>query len=285
MRALCIWAIALAAFGQNPPDVPPAESETVRVLGVYATNEGREAPFFDAELKRYRSLLDHLPYDTFHVATDQRAEAPYGQETMIPIDAQYSMVVVPGASADPQNISLDTRVEMLRGNSYVTALGGRAEISPGKALLFKGLPRSQGELALILGIVQKPNDQQGQGSSDENEQSESESEQEQDQEQSQAGTEDQQDQQEQEEASPEDEQESKTPEEEEAQEEEEDMAQNTEEQSGEDAEEKSYAEEEASEDAMQNIDAILQHLEELDREEQKESRNQARRFVVRGDWW
>ncbi|MBI2424085.1 MAG: hypothetical protein HYV27_14740 [Candidatus Hydrogenedentes bacterium] len=276
MQGIFVIGALIALLGQKQLPERPVEHETVRVVGVYATQEGRTEPHYDEGLKRYAELLAHLPFDTFHLATDQRVEAPYGQETMIPIDGQYSMVVSPSQTPDPQKIAMDTRIEMLKGTSYLTALGGRAEISPGKALLYKGLPREQGELAVILGLVKDQDEQQpGQSSSEEDSESEPEEQSEQQQQSpTDNATEDKQEEPEEAKADEEKKEEAEPAEE-----------QQMEEQDRQSAEERSYAEEQASKEDLENIDAILQHLEDVDKAEQKEARNPARRFVVRGDWW
>lgn len=307
MTGIVYAAFVLVALAQPAPAVPPAPPSAtepppsttapqaaaeaappppprVQMLAIQATKEGRAEPFFDEALKELEEPLRQLPFDTFKQIASEQKECPLNQEATFNVDDAFRVVVrtaelpappaqpgappaqpapapgAAGATPQPQALMVHGRVEMKEGDSYLNALSADAILPANQFLMFRGIPRENGELlALItpsMGQQQQQQQEQQQQEQDEQDQQE----QQQDQEQKQD-----------EEKQQEGQTQPDKPKSEENQEQEQQMSE--------------AKEDEDKPKDMQNIEAILQSLEELDEQEQHKLREVPNVREVQGAWW
>lgn len=305
MSAIACIAIVLAAVAQQaapappvpaepvpPAGAPPAEAQAaapppprVQMLAIQATQEGRAEPFFDEALKDLEEPLRQLPFDTFRQIASEQKECPLNQEATFNVDDTFRVVVRPaeppalpaqpgappaqpgpapgaaGGAPQPQVLMVHGRVEMKEGDSYLNALSADAVLPANQFLMFRGIPREKGELlALITPSMGQQQQQQQQDQQEQNDQEQEQQEQEQEQEQK-----------EEEEKQQEGQTQPDKPNSEENQEQEQQMSE--------------AEEDENKPKDMQNIEAILQSLEELDEQEQHKLREVPNVREVQGAWW
>jgi len=238
---------------QAPPPPPLGRMYAMRASGAVPLKLN-----LDEKLKPVAAALETLPFTTYESISISENPLPWGQETLFPINALYAMHVTALAPESDGAIALRTRVEMLQGETFVNAIKADAHAVPNQALLFRGMPLGEDELVLVL-LVSTPSNQQNEGGPSEEDSSPSEGE------QAEGET-----------AQPEpDSQEEK----------------NTETQEGENADaqqpeasEQDEGETEAPE-GVQNLEALLESLDDIDRREQVEERNRRDRIDFKGDWW
>ncbi len=238
---------------QAPPPPPLGRMYAMRASGAVPLKLN-----LDEKLKPVAAALETLPFTTYESISINENPLPWSQETLFPINALYAMHVTALAPEADGAIALRTRVEMLQGETFVNAIKADAHAVPNQALLFRGMPLGEDELVLVL-LVSTPSNQQNEGGPSEEDSSPSEGE------QAEGET-----------AQPEpDSQEEK----------------NTETQEGENADaqqpeasEQDEGETEAPE-GVQNLEALLESLDDIDRREQVEERNRRDRIDFKGDWW
>jgi len=254
---------------QTPPPNPIA-----KLYAIYGHGAVPEQPYMDQTLKPIASALSKLPFTSYETVSILDNEIPWGQETRFTLNAKYTVNVTPIRQDEQGSIQLGVRIEMLQDDgTYVDALKAQALAAQNGALLFRGMPLNQGELVVVLLVGMPPDPNQQQGDSQQQEQNEGEQEQQQqEQEQNQnkenegegEGAEQQQQNNEGEgEGEGEDQPKSQQQE----------MSQTNE------------PEGEGEKEGMENLDALLQSLEDTDKREQKEERNQRDRIDFKGDWW
>jgi len=237
---------------QGPPPNPIA-----RMYAIYAHGAVPEQPYTDKALKPIAEALAKLPFTSYEAVTVQDREAPWGEETKLAVNAKYTVNATPLGQNEEGAIELHVRIEMLQDDgNYVDALEAQALAAKDGALLFRGMPLNNGELvvALLVGMPPDPNQNQ-ENSQDQQEQHEGEEQQQQEQEQQQNS-----------EGENEGEGES---------------AENQEMNQAEETE----AEGEGEKESFENLDALLESLEDTDKKEQIEERNQRNRIDFKGDWW
>lgn len=293
-------------MGMAPGGAPAPPSEVqIQVVAFKGSATGRSSLFFDDELRPMKKVLESLtPNDTFEIIASEKKTLPMGQETRFTVNGIYTAYVTPmGVREAPEGggqlYDLQTRVEMLNGNDYIDALRARGEAAPQQALALRGMDLDVGEL-IVLVVVAPDSQNQGQPGDEQSESSEEQQDQEQSPEEQQAKQNELKSEQEQQQ------EEQKKDEEQEAEGDGEggseapQLAQQEGEGSneGEGGEGEKSSEvaqagtEEPQEEAedgqpkdMETIDAILQNLEEKDRQEQRNARYRRSRVVINGDWW
>ena len=292
----------LAAPGQ------PAQAEGVdiQVVAFKGSDTGSASITMDEELKPLKEMLETLaPNDSFELIADPKQRVPTGQEVRFTVNGIYTAYVkLNGTRQAPEGgqlYDIEVRVEMLEGNSYVNALRARGEAAPNEALALRGMDLDIGELIVLVIVSPDGQDQNQGGQGDEQSQAENQEEQEEKSPEEQQAEKQEQEEKElkQEQAKKDEEKknedgkkdegegeaESAKPElaeqgneaEQEPEGEQSEMAQQGEDQ-------KSDAESGESKD-METIEAILQNLEEKDRQEQKNARYRRSQVIIRGDWW
>lgn len=281
-----------AATAPSPDVQQPLEIEVVALKG---SSESRSAIVFDDELKPYRKILETLdPNDTFTIIAQESKPVTLNAEERFTVNGLYTAYVKPlGTRETPeggQRHELDMRVEMLSGTDYVNALRARGEAADRQAMVLRGMNLDVGELIVLIRVVPSGQDSQGQDG-DPSEQDESGEQQQEQQEQQQQRdqmaeeNEDRQDQQQdkQDDGEGEDEE---APELKAAQEGEHEAEESGEEEMAQQAEGEQEGEQSAVEPQdMETIQAILESLEEKDRQEQRNARYRRSRVIIKGDWW
>lgn len=236
-----------AQMPQTAQAPPPAP--IAHMYAIYAHGAVPEQPYVDKNLKPVAEALKKLPFTAYEAISILDQEAPWGKETKLAVNAKYMVNVTPTSQDEEGTIGLQVRIEMLQGNGeYVNALDTHASAAERKALLFRGMPINNGELVVVLFLV-IPSDDNEDGDNSE------------DQDQDQEEQEDQEEKQDSEEEKENDDSESQQ----------------------EEQAEKEGEEEEP--DGLENLDALLESLEDTDKREQAEERNQRNRIDFKGEWW
>lgn len=273
--SICMVLAGLLAqpVSSAPPGAEKPVSELIRIVAVRAAVEGRGVPFIEPTLKGFGALLEKLPFDAFYPLAIAEQEAPYGRETAFPINEDYCFHVLPKTWRPEDNeLEMDARVELRQNGARVDALAASARVAPGGALLFRGLKLASGELAVIMMLRQR-DENQSQDNTSESQPADDQEEEEQDRSSEQA--EEQPHDQEEPQPEPQDREDEPAPDEEAPQNEETEM------------EPVGLSETEGLEAPkdVQNIEAILRSLEEMDRREQQRLRQHLDRTPIRKEWW
>lgn len=288
---LCVLAfiVSAATFGQPPAPPPllanpampmPSEQqpETIQVIAVEGKDTGGQTLAIDESIKGMKVLLERLGHDTFTEVNRAEAQAPYGEETAVAVGAGYSLRAMP-ISKDEQN-AVQLRLEVVRQSDGVAAISGEGKAVRNKPLVFRGLQGpTGGELTLVVNLVSNQQGQQNQ--SDQQEQQDQKPEDQQNQSGPKSESEEQpqpDEQQDQQQELSEQEQKEKPEQGEGEQQEGENQTQMAELSEGEESDEEQA-------EKMENVDALLQSLEEIDKREQQQAHNQRGRVTLQGDWW
>jgi len=310
IAACLIAAAALAQPAVTLPEPPPApaaapqaeEPLNVSLFAIKASAEGRDKPSIPEELKPIAKALAKLtPNDTFEIISVETRPGPFGQEVQLPINGLYTGHVTlnetrQASSGEGEVVDFNARIEMLRGSDFINALSTRGEAVFNQALIFRGLELGQDELVVVIQVAPPDSDQSNQGES-----GDESSEEEQEQEDQKEKDPNQQD-----DAKPQDlknePQEPQDPQDPEEKNEdpsegelppelkpEDEGEQEPQDPDGESEEQQSAADKQEGEAEepkdMQTLEAMLENLEELDRNEQRNAHYRRTQVKVRGDWW
>lgn len=240
----------------QPPDAQDAPPTPVaRMYAVHARGAVPERLDIADELRPIAPLLRELPYTSFRPIAIHEKEMPWGEPTLFPINAVYSMRVTPMSIDEEGIIHLQAYIEMLQTDgTFLRALDTAASAAQNRALLYRGMPLGADELLVAL-LVSLPSD----GSGDDD--------MEQDADPEPAETDD---------AEPE-------------------PPGDPDDESMEEGDAEAALEDEAHLDELdeddelpegrESLEALLQSLEDVDRREQIEERNRRNRIDFKGDWW
>ncbi len=282
--ALCIAAAALLGQAAPPalqspgagPGMPPNAPATERVHWyALATNaRAQQVPALDAAREPLVPVLSALAGEGYSVVAEDTLEVDHGSGTQENIAGDYELrlAVAPGVSQ--QNVAL--RTQLVEANASAReALLAEGEVPRGKPLVVRGLPRAGGELALVM-LLEQPDspprqDQQSQDPQNNDQQEQDER------------NPDQQPQ----DRGDEQEQQPQPGDQDEQQGEQDAMQQENPANRADENQDNPNApleESTAPPQDLQNIEALLQSLEEVDKQQQ---RAQQRRRILpqRGDWW
>ncbi|HPX86873.1 MAG TPA: hypothetical protein PKZ59_09330, partial [Candidatus Hydrogenedentes bacterium] len=141
------------------PQTPPVVSG--RLYAVHASGGIPQKLKIDKRLKSLKPLFSSLPFTSYEAVAVHDKELPWGEETLFPVNAVYTLKVMPLSMSQEGAVGLQARVEMLQDGTYVNALNTLAEAHMNQALLFRGLPAGADELLLVF-IVTMPSDDQNQ---------------------------------------------------------------------------------------------------------------------------
>lgn len=255
--ALAWIGLALASPAQmGMPALPDADAPPApiaQMYALYAHGAVPEKPHMDDRAKPIASLLEDLPFTSYELVALEERELPWGEETLFPISALYSMYISALPSDEEGLMEVLARVEMLQDNGdYARALDTRALAAARQALLFRGMPLHRGELVIVL-LLAMPGDDNGDGTPDEDDSDQPEETPEQDEDEDPDA--DQQD----------------TA----AQEQDTDDTDET---------DRTDVDETMPED-IESLEALLESLEDIDRQEQREELRRRDRIDIKGDWW
>lgn len=257
MMLLALSLVLSSAIAQQAPgawDIPP---ERVQAVAIRATGSATEQPAIAAELKGMEEFLKTLPYAEYTIIAENVVETPIGTEAGIPLGDRLTLYVKPEGQSEEGAVQLSAHLELNEDGHPVDALIAQGSAARGKPLVFRGVPNGMnGEDIVVFKLLQPENpDSQPQGS-EEQQQEPRDEEQEAEQEEEKGGQEQPQEEQE-------------PPQETQAE-----QQQNAE----------AAQDQEPSKD-LENIEAILRSLEEVDRQEQKNAHNRRTSVEIKGDWW
>ena len=96
------WAVTAALFivpvAAQEAREATAPSVTVQLIAVRATSQGHEKPQFDASIASIRETVEDLKqFDDFRKLKTVNTVAPYGRETKVPLDNQYTLLLNPSS--------------------------------------------------------------------------------------------------------------------------------------------------------------------------------------------
>lgn len=149
--ALLIAAATLIAA----PGDKEAKTVTVRMVAVHASSTGQKTKQFGSGTEEVRSALSDLNFDTYKLVKSATANAPYGKETQIPIDATYTLYVTPVSKDAGYRIKVEVRIAMpdrRSGGKSVNAVTTTAVVAQNSKFKLRGLPLDQGELVVVLSV-------------------------------------------------------------------------------------------------------------------------------------
>lgn len=293
--AITLPPAAPAPPAMNAPSPDVQRSLEIEVVALKGSSESRSAIVFDDELKPYREILESLdPNDTFTIIARESKPVTLNAEQRFTVNGLYTAYVKPlGTRETPeggQRHELDIRIEMLSGTDYVNALRARGEAAERQAMVLRGMNLDVGELIVLVRVVPSGQDSQGQSGdpseqNDSGEQQEKQQEQQQQRDQMAENHEDTQDQQQDNQDDGEGEGED-APELKAAQEGEQEAEESGKDEMAQQSEGEQEGEQSAVEPQdMETIRAILESLEEKDRQEQRNARYRRSRVIIKGDWW
>lgn len=253
-----------------------AQEVSVEIIALKGAQRGHGQLVYGEELKPFAEVLEALtPNDDFALISREKKPLPMGQETQYPVNGLYTAhVTAHGAVEAPeggQRFDIEMRIADLSGAEPIDALRARGEAAAGEAIILRGMPLGQDEL-IVLVLVSSEGGEGGGG-----EQSEAES--------APEGESENKPQPQEPEGASEGEGEEESPppldaeDEGESEAEESPEAQNAEQQ----PEGESGAQEGPQD--METIKALLESLEQKDREEQKNAHHRRSEVKIRGDWW
>ena len=253
MRRLFVSAwfalLALNAVAQEAAPMPP-DPLLVRVAVVLGSDEGASpTQYFDETAEGLAPLVSHLPYGRYRTLLQTDVETSVGQHVSVPLQDGHGLYVFPSERTPEGLVRTEAQVmRTLPDGGAVRAIDVTALLPPNGVLRLEGVRVGDGELIVVVALAQ-PDDGQGQPQpSDSPDEDEAEQDQEQEQRQDPADA-----------PEPED--------------------------NGEEAP-RTQPEDQMSAEEMQNLEAILQSLEEMDEREIRDTVNSRNELGMRGrEWW
>ena len=152
------WAalLVLSAWGApSTPSQPQSKPVTVHMVAVQATSEGRTEKKFDPGLESIRSAVAELKCDTFREVATETRNAPYKQETKLPVTPKCSMYVTPITKQPDGRIKLDIRIEALEEKTGKprNALRTTNVVVAGEKFKYR-IKMGQSELVVIVSVAE-----------------------------------------------------------------------------------------------------------------------------------
>jgi hypothetical protein len=151
-----VWGILALLF--FAPVLAAAEAVSLSVWAVQATHENKPEKEYDRSLAEIQKLLAPLPYDTFReVQSHRNKTVGYSQETRLPLDRNYTLIVHPTAREEDGRVRMEIRVEMppkKEGGAPIEAIAVTLLLQPGEKIKLQGLRGDGGgELIVVLGAT------------------------------------------------------------------------------------------------------------------------------------
>jgi len=151
-HALAVVLILLAAlaWADDTATPPPV---AISMVAVKAARVGHEKTQYGPGLESVRPALRDSKYDDYALITKSRASAPYGRQTQLRINSQYTLVITPESRERDGGIRADIRVEMAAkkpGDRPVNVISAKGVLAPGKPLRLGGPKVDNGDLIVIL---------------------------------------------------------------------------------------------------------------------------------------
>jgi len=152
LAALTMTFLALVAVPQGEQGKPVA----VRIVAVQAYNSGQKTKQFGRGLEEIRAALKDIKFDTYRLVKAATVNVPYNKEARVPINAKYSLYIIPLSKESRGRIKLKVRVAMApegRQKKPVNAVMTTVVAVPGKQFKLRGLPLDRGELIVVLSVA------------------------------------------------------------------------------------------------------------------------------------
>ena len=270
MNAMLTTALFLLAqlpgMGGAAPQAPQAQAVDIYMTAFYALRDeevdDEETPEIPEALEPYEALLEALPYNQFTLVSSDNAQADSGQEVRMPISGIFTFYAMPMQIMDGGSVVLNLRVEMLQDDGYRDALRAQGQAAPNQPLVMRGMPLNRGELVVVVEVRPDQDQQDGAGGDGDPDSDASEDDSDEQQDQDAEDDPDQEDEGDQD-TEPETDDQGPQPQPD---------------SSGDESRQESELD-------LQNVEALLEYLEEVDRREQEEIRRQRNDIEIRGDWW
>ena len=147
---LTVLVVSLVTADGEVPTTPLK----VSMVAVQAKNEGRAQKYFGPGLEPVRRAVGGLDYDSFYKIQSAEVPAPYGEETKIYINEQYTLFITPVERMDDGRIRLKARITMQSRDRRrtINALDTTLAMKPGSHLNLGGLRLTSGELIVVVSV-------------------------------------------------------------------------------------------------------------------------------------
>ena len=162
--ALAITATLLLTplAGEETRAVPTARV-SVMLVAVRATHQGHEERQFDSSIASIKETVKDLKqFDDFRKLRTLKTVAPYGKDTKIALDNEYTLLLTPIERASHNRIRCNVRVQMRvekepEGETdepkYKEVLRCTLVALSGKPFKVGGLKLEEGQLVLVLTLT------------------------------------------------------------------------------------------------------------------------------------
>jgi hypothetical protein len=271
MNLLIGLLLALSAQLPQAPATPGAapsagtQAPTIlKVIALVGSGEGQAAQQIPVELQPMQALLKELPFGRFRVEHQQEIPIEVGAAAVVSINPTYTLTLLPEEETEDNQYVVDLKIATPDG---VSALTARGKIPVQKPVVMRGLDAEDGELIVAMILTREGGGQGQNEEKDEGEEQEDEEQQKQEQEPDPG---------EQEPQDPQDQKQEPQP----------DQGEQQDQQQQEQSDQQQDPQEQPQEaHKPENIEAILQHLEQMDRREQRELIQQKDARKILGEWW
>ena len=148
-RGLVLAAFRIAAAGASAA----AESVSLSMWAVQATQESRENPFYEPGLEAIKEAVSGLPFNTYRKIQTTRQAAPFNEKTRFSINDRYTLLVTPLSKDEDGRIRVELCVLMASKDpekDTVKALESRLVVPPDKNVNLHGFKLEEGELVIVL---------------------------------------------------------------------------------------------------------------------------------------
>lgn len=147
---IVLLILPAAAQDEAPPSRVP-----ISMVAIQALNEGRAERYFDSRIRNVRRAIEGLDYDTFHLVRSEQRPVPFGEETRMTINDEYSLFVTPKERERDGRMVTEVRITVQRkgrDQRPMNVLDTTVRLAPGKPILLGGPPLGAGELIVVLSI-------------------------------------------------------------------------------------------------------------------------------------
>jgi hypothetical protein len=130
-----------------------AETVTLKIWAVAASQEGREERHFDPGLEAIREAVGDLNFDTFRKIQIDQKRLETDKETRIPLNATYALCLKPLSRDAEGRIRMEIRVEMQPkepGSRVLNIISTRMALPPNQMAKLGGAKLEKGELVVVL---------------------------------------------------------------------------------------------------------------------------------------
>jgi hypothetical protein len=130
-----------------------AETITLKLWAVAASQEGREERYFDPGLEAIQGAVSDLNFDTFRKIQVDQKRLETDNETRVPLNSTYTLCLKPLTRDAEGRIRMEIRVEMQPkepGSRVLNVISTRMALPPNKMAKLGGAKLEKGELVVVL---------------------------------------------------------------------------------------------------------------------------------------